>query len=707
MIATCTPPSILKHLALITFFLGICASGKAMPMIDGDDCDEAVAITEGTYTAPNPDYWYVFDVPVTGSYEFTTCDLGNTCNTRIYIYSYCDGLTPSELAEGTVAFNDDYCGTQSHLLANFEAGDEIFIRIGDADTDCMGSAIYWALNYMGEPAGCMDPYACNYSPLAITSDGSCIYPGNPDCPNGPDLVLDSTYFDGDIGAGWGTDFQLATIDADAGYNACYIEEGSLTGPGMRTIVRFGMKIWNLGDEDYHIGTSAENPFLQYDPCHGHTHYVDYGEYMLYDSLGNETPVGHKNGFAVMDLCGFGGYTGANMGISVGCYDVYGIGTGGQWMDITDVPDGKYTFVARVNWLNHPDVDGRVEVNLSNNWRSRCMEITRDLDGNINVEMIDDCATFIDCLGEIWGTAMVDCEGNCNGWHHVGDLNEDSTRLYDDVDMYIDEILDNTIIADICNDANDDSNIDVVDAALVMGCANEAAGFVHDMELCQLPVDYFSPSDTVTYSIGSVNPAFNYLDIYSENPSARVMAAQFTMEGLTIDSVVNLCPETFGENYQITHTDDEVIVLGFNEVPYQIHFEPIPTFRIFYSATYPADICIKHFTAAVNEDFEEVVTALDNNCVTVEDPVSVWHYSNDPLNAQILPNPFSTQAVLTFNNPLHAQFQLLVLDLNGNLIQTQQTTDASFNLEKQQLSSGMYLFKLTGDAVSQTGKFVVD
>lgn len=675
-----------------------------MPAV-GDDCSEALTVTEGTYTAPNPDFWYLFTVPVTGTYLFSTCDLGNTCDTKLYLYDHCVGLVPTELAEGTIAYNDDFCGTQSQITAVLVEGDAIYIRVGDKDTECAGEAITWSVAYAGLPSGCNDPYACNYWPLAEVGDGSCIYPGDPACPSGPDLVLDETYFDGDIGTGWGNDFQLGTINADDWTNACYIDEGSLTGPGMRTIVRFGIKIWNLGDEDYHIGTAAENPYLQYDPCHGHTHYVDYGEYLLYDELGNELPVGHKNGFAVMDLCGIGGYTGADMGISSGCYDAYGLGTGGQWIDITDVPDGTYTFVARVNWENHPDVDGRVEVNLANNWRSRCMEITRDVDGVINVEMVDDCVAYLDCLGEIWGTATIDCEGNCNGWHHLGDLNEDSTRANDDVELYVNNILSNTIISDICNDANADGDIDVVDAALVMGCANESAGYTHDVELCTLPLTMFNTADTVTYSIGSVNDAFHYLDIYSLNPSARVLAAQFQMEGLIIDSVQNLCPETFGNDFQLTYTDNEVIALGHMEVPYQIHFAPIPTFRIFYSTTYPAEICIKHFTAAVNEDFEEVVTALSESCVTI-DATGVQYYSLNPMQVKIQPNPFSTNAVFNFNNPTNSEFELVLSDLNGNMVRSLKINTNTVNIDRSNLAAGVYIYRLTGESGSQSGKFII-
>ncbi|MBP8249639.1 MAG: hypothetical protein KAX72_06020, partial [Chitinophagales bacterium] len=158
----------------------------AAPMLlDGEDCDHAVTVTEGTYTAPNPDYWYVFTVGATGTYVLSSCFPDNTCDTRIYLYSYCLGLIPSELAEGTLSYNDDYCGTRSQITTLLTEGDVIYIRIGDAETACAGQEIIWSLTYAGETEGCTDTYACNWSPIAMIDDGSCIYAGNPDCPSGP------------------------------------------------------------------------------------------------------------------------------------------------------------------------------------------------------------------------------------------------------------------------------------------------------------------------------------------------------------------------------------------------------------------------------------------------------------------------------------------------------------------------------------------
>lgn len=179
-----------------------------------------------------------------------------------------------------------------------------------------------------------------------------------------------------------------------------------------------------------------------------------------------------------------------------------------------------------------------------------------------------------------------------------------------------------------------------------------------------------------------------------------------MEGITIDSVQNLCPETFGANYQITHTDDEVIAIGHNEVPYQKHLEPIPTFRIFYTTTYPAEICIKHFTAAVNENFEEVNTKLEDNCKTVEVVLGIPTVTTDILKVKIQPNPFSNTAVLNFENPLNKAFTLELSDLNGNMIRSYQVQGNSVTIDREDLSAGMYIYRLTGGTASQSGKFVI-
>ena len=86
-----------------------------------------------------------------------------------------------------------------------------------------------------------------------------------------------------------------------------------------------------------------------------------------------------NGYCVIDVgCspGFPSHYGcSNMGISRGCYDLYGSGTTCNWIDITDVPAGMYTLVLRTNWARRPDALGRHEMNYANNYTSACINIT--------------------------------------------------------------------------------------------------------------------------------------------------------------------------------------------------------------------------------------------------------------------------------------------------------------------------------------------
>lgn len=673
----------------------------------GTVCSSAFSVDLGTFTADAPNTWYAFTPSDTGTYLITTCGLDNTCNTKLWVYDHCIGLVPTEYAEGTVAYNDDACDTLAEVSTILLADKTYYIRIGDNGASCEDAEIHWSIEYLGPPAGCTDAYACNYDPLAMADDGSCIYPGSPDCPTGPDLVIDAEYFDGYPASGWSADFDVSTYNAS--WDDCAVEEACVTGTGLRYVLQFTMKIMNIGDEDYHIGTPGGGaPGFVYSDCHGHWHYADYGEYLLYDSLGNELPVGHKNGYAVMDVgCfdGSGGYGGWDMGISAGCYDEYGSGTTCQWIDLTDVEDGTYTMVARVNWENHPDVDGRTEINLANNWVSTCIKITREEPGGEpEVEVVEDCVPYYDCYGEIFGSAEYDCNGICNGPSLLGDLNADTLQYFDDVDSYLGEILNNTILASSCNDANGDSDIDVYDAALVSGCAWEGLGVTHIVSLCDMPYTFTDMSDTVTFSIGEVNAEVGYLDINSMNPSAKILSYQFTMSGLVIDSVVNLAAETFGYNFNMQHSENEVIALGYDEIPIGKKILPSKIARIYFHSDYTSDICIDYITSIVNEEYHEVITAKTDACVSItalnENEMSA------KLNVQVMPNPFSNTTTISFHNTEKDEFTLKVFSLDGVYVyEAQKTTGQIFTLDGIELPAGTYIYELISAELTYTGKLV--
>src|SRR5688572_26633941 len=286
--------------AILLFFIGLTFGSIHLWAQPGVSCSNPIVLTgSGTYTTPvtpTNDTWYIFTADTGGMYTFTTCGL-STCDTKIYIYDHCAGLVWGEDNQGTIQYNDDFCALQTSLNVSLMQDSTYWIRIGDYQGACIGSTITWEFYNNGAILGCTDPTACNYNPNATTDDGSCLYFPDTNC-TGPDLMVvesaitSSLYFD-----------QLTVNQTD-----CRIDEGCLNGYGLRDVLRFTTWIKNIGAQDYYIGVpSASNPQFSNNNCHGHWHYEGYAFYALYDDLGNQIPIGYKNGFCVLDLeCSGGG-----------------------------------------------------------------------------------------------------------------------------------------------------------------------------------------------------------------------------------------------------------------------------------------------------------------------------------------------------------------------------------------------------------------
>ncbi|MBM3430736.1 MAG: hypothetical protein FJX99_07125, partial [Bacteroidetes bacterium] len=274
----------------------------------GTTCQNAIPITIGTFMAPNPNTFYSFTPDSTGMYSISTCGL-TTCDTKLWVYDQCNNYTYNADNTGTLFYNDDnsVCGLRADIDAFLLAGTTYIIRVGLYGTTTCAGGIPFSISYDGPLVGCMDPSACNYNPDA-TSAGTCYYYPSPNCPAGPDLIIVQSAIQNSL-----------EIRQEFATN-CMVEEGCMNGYGTRTVLAFDTHIKNIGDMDYYIGTPANNPDqFSFQNCHGHAHYEGYAEYVLYTMNGQNIPIGHKNGFCVMDLeCTDGGtaqYGCGNMGIT--------------------------------------------------------------------------------------------------------------------------------------------------------------------------------------------------------------------------------------------------------------------------------------------------------------------------------------------------------------------------------------------------------
>ena len=490
-------------------------------------------------------------------------------------------------------------------------------------------------------------------------------------------------------------------------NDCYIQEGCLAGFGTRELVRFTTHIQNIGFTDYYIGNPGANPDqFVYGACHNHWHYEGYAEYLLYDSVGQQMAQGFKNGFCVMDLeCSGGGsaqYGCSNMGISMGCGDIYSSGLSCQWIDITDVPDGRYTLVVRTNWDNSPDALGRFEMDINNNWGQACIQIAHN--PNLVVTVQQNCPSYVDCLGQIYGSAQIDCEGVCAGTRLIGDLDVDADNDSIDAAGYVTGILDASLTAAPCTDVNDDGSLTVADAALIAHC--HQAHVLADSSLidtrCSFPLlDMVNIYDSVTFTIGAFDLGAGYLDVHVRNPNRKLVGYELRFSGITITGVDNLAdPMDFPIVPAFNGNTAHVIGLSYVDSLFERHNGFTPLFRVHF--VNPANmICIDQVVDVVNEDYAAPLTFLVDACV-FSTAVAALEGGN---GLSVMPDPFDDHFVMTYAPRTGGRVVLLLTDMQGRVVRRiEAPATGQLRVEGRDLAAGSYLYRLQG-ALTATGRVV--
>jgi len=668
----------------------------------GEICTIAEPVYLGKHTTPLEDTWYEFIPDSTGIYRITTCAL-NTCDTKIWIYDKCTGITIAEDNQSTIFFNDNEnpCAPLAEVRGYFYADKTYLIRIGDNRNACP-SSIVWELIFEGPLRGCTNPQSCNYNPLATVNNGSCLPQGHRNCPKGPDLVINQDTLMRSL--------RLDTLHAN---DACLIQEGCLRGYGVRDILRFSTQIENKGERDYFIGKpNATNSQFSFNNCHNHFHYDSYAEYLLFKRDGTKMPAGFKNGFCVTDFgCGPGQtpkFSCDNMGISADCYDTYWAEIECQWIDLTDVQDGEYTLVVRVNWKNYPDAIGQVEKDIANNWAQVCLLIDRS-SGTLKVYKIQQCDAYLDCSGVPYGNAQTDCAGICKGSSITGDVNGNGMQDLQDAEKYVTLLLGNDLEPSPCTDLDADGKITVYDAVLFANCINYGNAHPHTdgstHNHCEFPNGIFNPTDTITLDLLSVNWEEHYADVWITNPTASVHAYQFDISGGTISYVENLADEN---SYPILPragmSSGMVVGISYRDSALQKSTEPQSLCRVHFFQLESDSVVIEQVTDFINGKHERVLAQIGKS----HSFRRTNGISSLPLikNIHLSPNPFKTETTLSFYNPTHQLFQLDIIDLNGKLIQQYfNVTDSTIRIERQNLPSSIYFYRLVGEQGYATGKLI--
>jgi len=122
----------------------------------------------------------------------------------------------------------------------------------------------------------------------------------------------------------------------------------------RRLMRFSTVVKNVGTADFKPFKNRNQ--WEWHACHMHYHSMEvFAHYDLMDSAGNRLAEGSKASFCLEDtVCDKGtkpkynckGFS--DQGLSVNCSDNYLYNIDCQWIDVTDIPPGNYTFLVEIN-----------------------------------------------------------------------------------------------------------------------------------------------------------------------------------------------------------------------------------------------------------------------------------------------------------------------------------------------------------------------
>lgn len=682
----------------------------------GRNCLAAIPILgTGNYTASFDNTWFRFTPSISGVYQLSSCGFSPPFQTTISVYDACSGLRDyPDGPPNTLAYSGNACSSSAgaDIQINLDATKIYYIKVGDGSANASnGQPINFTLSFIGQISGCTDRQACNYNPLATIDNGTCVYRGSPNCQLS-DLTVDSLAMVNSL--------HIDSLTVPQGN--CYITEGCLNGYNTRYLISFATKIANVGNADFILGSppssvTLSHPNFTYDLCHAHWHYTDYARYKLFKPNGDEIPVGKKTGFCVQDVsCPRGirsKYNCANMGITASCYDLYDTDVACQWMDITDLPLGAYTFVSEVNYLRKADATGRQEASYNNNRAYTCIETYRDATtGKLSLRLPATCQPPLDCNGAPFGNARRDCRGTCEGATKMGDLDNNLLYTKFDYQQYFNSLITNGITPNLCNDLDANGRLNLADAALLQECVKyqSVASYWGNRTACGFPSGRQNLAQRVLLRLKSYNHQAGTVDLELNTQNASMKGVQFQVTGLpNIYYVENLLPN-FDKTELYFAPEGRVIMLDTSTQTPARNATWQPFIRLYFRplvGSWPAEICLNPDSLMAINELYETINAFGNGACLKPNSVTNLNYSA-PLY-RLEPNPNNGHFLLKATEESLPLQTLQIYNITGQLIYThpQELLERNnYRINLGHLPAGIYQCKLQTETGLQTIKLMI-
>ena len=177
---------------------------------------------------------------------------------------------------------------------------------------------------------------------------------------------------GEVTTAEGPDLKVVGSDLDVNRivyryfepDSCALAEQCVTDSGWRRLLLFNGTVHNVGTVDLDIGAvNVSNPLntlFQYNSCHNHYHFSDYGDFYF---AGGEQNFSSKQAFCVESTDRLSNnewsplthsFTCRFQGVQAGWVDEYHAGLDCQWIDITDVEVPTEGISVTLGFTSNPD-----------------------------------------------------------------------------------------------------------------------------------------------------------------------------------------------------------------------------------------------------------------------------------------------------------------------------------------------------------------
>lgn len=169
-------------------------------------------------------------------------------------------------------------------------------------------------------------------------------------------------------------------------------------------------------------------------------------------------------------------------------------------------------------------------------------------------------------------------------------------------------------------------------------------------------------------------------------------------------------ETPAPDANFTYTDDHSLLIDFN-APVNV---PGSTYAWDFGDGFneTGNASTSHFYL-VNGSYD-VQLIVTNNCGSDTVTITISIYSNAGINSYesfpvtVAPNPFSNQTTFSFTNDDHAEFELNIYNLHGQLVRNIPSITTNYVVvEKSNLSPGTYIFELKSKRLRSLGRLVIE